>query len=289
MQQVDFLGRSIRLTQQGLEYEAGKAYVQQLLKEYDLEAGREVTSPETAGESAQSHAHSLTTPLNDVDATRYRKCAALCNNLAQDRCDLSHASKEVARGMASPTAGDEMRLKRVIRYLRHRPCGVYHYHWQQPVELISAFVDSDWGGCLRTRKSTSGGAMLRGSHCLGQWSRTQLNVALSSGEAELNAALKGGAELLCMRTLLTELDLPCKVLLYGDSAACSGTVHREGSGRVKHLEIKQLWLQQRIKAGDIDYVKIPRHRNCADSLAKAWSTDGHRHFLMLGFRAAYVP
>ena len=91
-----------------------------------------------------------------------------------------------------------------------------------------------------------------------------------------------------MRTLLQEMNMPSQVILYGDSSACCGTLHREGTGRVKHLELKQLWLQQRIKSGDIDYAKIPRLENPADSLAKAWSTEGHRHFAMLSFRAAYV-
>ena len=129
---------------------------------------------------------------------------------------------------------------------------------------------------------------MRGSHCLAHWSRTQLNVALSSGEAELNAALKGGSELLSLRTLLMELDVPVKVVLYGDSSACCGTVHREGCGRIKHLEIRQLWLQQQIRAGDIDYEKVARQNNPADSMAKAWAQDGSRHFAMLNYHAAYV-
>ena len=30
------------------------------------------------------------------------------------------------------------------------------------------------------------------------------------------------------------------------SSVCFGTLHREGSGRIKHLEIRQLWLQNKI-------------------------------------------
>ena len=112
------------------------------------------------------------------------------------------------------------------------------YKWQAPVATIQCYVDSDWGGCVRTRKSTSGGALVRGSHCLHHWSRTQASVALSSGEAELNAALKGGTELVGARSLLAELNLPVQLEILGDSTACSGTVHREGTGRVKHFEIK---------------------------------------------------
>ena len=122
-----------------------------------------------------------------------------------------------------------------------------------------------------------------GKHCVHQWSRTQVTVALSSGEAELNAALKGGVELIGARTLLQELGKEVQLELLGDSSACHGTLHREGSGKVKHLEVRQLWLQHRIKAGDMAYCKISREVNPADSLAKCWSVDGPRHFHQLGF------
>ena len=125
---------------------------------------------------------------------------------------------------------------------------------------------------------------MRGSHCLGHWSRTQATVALSSGEAELNAALKAGAEILSMKTLLAELGVAVQGHMYGDSSACSGTLHREGTGRIKHLQIRQLWLQQVIRTGTLTFTKISRDDNPADSLAKAWSKDGDAHFSAIGFR-----
>ena len=128
--------------------------------------------------------------------------------------------------------------------------------------------------------------MVRGSHCLHHWSRTQTTVALSSGEAELNSALKGGTELIGAQTLMAELNISAHPELLGDSSACFGTLHREGTGRVKHLEIKQLWLQAKIKEGALTFTKIPREVNAADSLAKSWvNADGVRHFSSIGFHA----
>ena len=126
---------------------------------------------------------------------------------------------------------------------------------------------------------------MRGDHCLGQWSRTQSCVALSSGEAELNAALKGGTELIGLRTMIRELGLDASLCICGDSSACHGTLHREGCGRIKHLELKQLWLQGKVKAGDVSYCKVPRNDNPSDSFTKHWSADGLRHFAMLNFDA----
>ena len=90
---------------------------------------------------------------------------------------------------------------------------------------------------------------MHGIHCIGHWSRTQSNVALSSGEAELNAALKGGVELKGAQILLSEMKRSVGVRIKGDSAACTGILSREGAGKIKHVEVKQLWLQEFVALG----------------------------------------
>ena len=55
--------------------------------------------------------------LDDKSATMFRRSAAMLNYMAQDRLDLSFASKEVSRGIAKPTQEDVVKLKRIIRYL----------------------------------------------------------------------------------------------------------------------------------------------------------------------------
>ena len=49
------------------------------------------------------------------------------------------------------------------------------------------------------------------------------------------------------------------------------------------IALKQLWLQAKVKAGELLYTKIPPETNSADSLAKSWSTDGLCHFRRLHF------
>jgi len=61
------------------------------------------------------------TALTDIEATRFRRGAARINYMAQDRPDLSVASRILSQGMSSPTVNDEVRLKRVIRYLKSSP------------------------------------------------------------------------------------------------------------------------------------------------------------------------
>ena len=73
---------------------------------------------------------------------------------------------------------------------------VTSYPWQEPVCTITGYSDSDWAGCHKSGKATSGGVMVRGSHYIRSWSSTQKCVTLSSGEAELIALVKTSSEVI---------------------------------------------------------------------------------------------
>ena len=118
---------------------------------------------------------------------------------------------------------------------------------------------------MRTRKSTSGGIIMRGIHCILHWSRTQQLISLSSAEAELNASIAAGCEGLLIKNMVQELGGKLEVCIRGDSSANSGIAHRAGTGRVKHLEIRQLWLQEKVGDGTITFAKIPRAENLSDT------------------------
>eukprot|EP00969_Alexandrium_andersonii_P253558 11206545-Alexandrium_andersonii.AAC.1 len=66
--------------------------------------------------------------------------------------------------------------------------------WQDEGIVIRAFVDTDFAGRLRTRRSTCGGVCVRGVRAIKRWSTAQKTIALSSGEAELAGIVKGSAE-----------------------------------------------------------------------------------------------
>ena len=85
--------------------------------------------------------------------------------------------------MAAPTETSLKAIKRLGRYLRGRKRLVYSYPWQV-TDVVDVYSDTDWAGCLRTRKSTSGGCVRMGGHMTKAWSATQASLALSSGEAE---------------------------------------------------------------------------------------------------------
>ena len=103
------------------------------------------------------------------------------------------------------------------------------------------------------------------------WSRTQSTIALSSAEAELNAILKMGQEMLGIRELLKEMGVNKELVINCDSSAAKGILSRRGSGKVKHLQVRQLWLQEKIGKKVIALEKIPRSQNTGDALTPHWT------------------
>ena len=120
---------------------------------------------------------------------------------------------------------------------------------------------------------------MRGQHCLLHWSRTQQVISLSSAEAELNASITAGCEGLLIKHMTEELGLKYNLKILGDSSANSGIVHRSGTGRIKHLSIRQLWLQEKVGNAELEFEKIPRARNVSDTQTHHWTKEEARvHF-----------
>ena len=105
-------------------------------------------------------------------------------------------------------------MKRVLRYLAGHRRLVFKFEWQAKPEGIVAYLESDSAGCAIPRRSTSGGILQHGKHVIHHWSKTQRVVACSSGEAELNAVLKGSAEVSLMTGLLRELGVEKASVVY---------------------------------------------------------------------------
>ena len=116
---------------------------------------------------------------NDM-ASKFRSIAARINYLAADRPDIMYSAKEACRQMSAPTEGGWRMIKRIGRYLIGRPRAVLKYEWQSRESPCLGFSDSDWAGCRKTAKSTSGGVIVRGTHFLKGWSRTQPCITLGS-------------------------------------------------------------------------------------------------------------
>ena len=114
----------------------------------------------------------------------------------------------------------------------------FPYHGK--VEELIVWVDTDFAGCVTTRKSTNGGLTMCGKHALKGWSATQAVIALSSGEAEYDGIVKGAGIGIGVRSMLGDIRIKVKVVVNTDSIAAKGTASRRGLGRLMHMEVNQV-------------------------------------------------
>ena len=269
----------------GIEIEADPRHGEIVVGELGLEEGSKGAS--TPGAKALDRAEGANPELitSPLEVTAYRGLAARGLYLSQDRPELRFAAKEIARYMQRPTRGNLATLKRLGRFLAGRPRLVTRYRYQgdyvapraypglawrqERPHALHAAVDSNWADCRDSRRSTSGGAMRHGDHLLATWSVTQAIQALSSGEAEFYALLKGSVEVLGLSAVAEELDLEFAAPRVGsDASAARGMAARHGLGKVKHLELKHLWVQEAVRAKRIVVVKEHTTTNLADLMTK---------------------
>ena len=137
---------------------------------------------------------------------------------------------------------------------------------------MTVWTDSDWAGDIASRRSTSGGVIVYRGAILMHWSKSQSNVALSSAEAELNATVKGLSELIGLYHLIEETQkVSVNLVLCTDASACKGMLLRHGTGKVKHLSVKQLWAQECVRTFNIEICRVPREKNPSDVLTHSVS------------------
>ena len=104
------------------------------------------------------------------------------------------------------------------------------------------------------------------------WSTTQRVIALSSGEAEYYAAVKGASEGLGFLAACTDLSIwdnrVVSIKVLTDSSACKGICQRVGLGKIRHIDVALLWLQDLVRKGRISMRKVLGKSNPADMLTK---------------------
>ena len=103
---------------------------------------------------------------------------------------------------------------------------------------------------------------------LKHWSRQQRVVSRSSCESELYAAGCGVAECKGTQSVAADLGIKLKLVLRVDAKATEGTIHRSSAGRLRHMRVQDLWLQQELKEGRISLKRVPGWANPADACTK---------------------
>ena len=116
----------------------------------------------------------------------------------------------------------------------------------------------------RTRKSTLCIVVRHGLNVI----KTQVNamkgISLSSGEAEYAAVVKGAQQGLGIKSMCADWGITASVNVRSDSSAAIGISNRLGLGGTRHLNVRHLWVQQKVKDTEITLEKQDGKKNVAD-------------------------
>ncbi len=134
--------------------------------------------------------------------------------------------------------------------------------------MIDVYSNTDWAGRPKTRKSTSGGCLMLGTHLLKSWSSTQASVSLSSGEAEFYGVLKAAGVGLGFQSLMADVGVRVGLRVWTDSSAAVGICSRQGLGKLRHIDTHALWVQQAVRTRRFSLHKVHGEANPADLFTK---------------------
>ena len=112
-----------------------------------------------------------------------------------------------------------------------------------------------------------------GSHVIKAWPRTQHHVTLSSAAAELYAMDKCTAELLGIKSMMADWGRSKAGVLYADTTVALGIAQRKEVGKLRHININTLWVQEVQDREGVTYRKVLGTGIPADLMTKYLSRD----------------
>ena len=207
--------------------------------------------------------------LDETRAALFRRATGIALYISLDRPSIMFAMVDIMAGMAKPTVLHELRLQRLARYLLHHPTEVWVFRCQRPPEGLLVYTDSDWAADKETRRSISCLAERFGDHLLEVSVAKQTVVALSPGEAEFYGIVRAAAHGMQTRQLLEAVNKKLQLTVLSDASAARGMCTRTGSGKVHHLGIEELWVQQKYRDRAFDLQPVDTLLNWADLGTKA--------------------
>ncbi len=247
------------------------AYIDDLLAKFGLNDSKPVATPMVQRLSNLERGQSV----SKADHETYRvMVGSLLYLSCWTRPDISFAVSELSRFVSDPGVNHFQAAKRVLRYLKGtRDLGLkYSRPEGGKLNQLWGYVDSDWAGCLDTRKSTTGYVLMFNGAAISWKSKRQNVVALSSAEAEFMAASALVQEVIYLRRLLERLGYlqSGPTPIFEDNRTCiawtEGSVG--GSDRAKHIDLRAHFVHDAVKDGILTLQTVSSAENVADLLTK---------------------
>ncbi|GJU10898.1 hypothetical protein Tco_0159124 [Tanacetum coccineum] len=136
---------------------------------------------------------------------------------------------------------------------------------------LTAYADADHAGCQDTRRSTSGSAQFLGDKLVSWSSKKQTSTSISSTEAEYIAMSGCCAQILWMRSQLSDYGFAYnRIPMYCDNksaiALCCNNVQHS---RSKHIDIRHHFIREQVEKGVVELYFVRTEYQLADIFTKA--------------------
>ena len=109
---------------------------------------------------------------------------------------------------------------------------------------------------------------MHGKHCIKHWSTTQSTLSLSSGESELHGITKGVQNAIGFQSMCKDIGFSKPMHVHSDATAAIGIARRRGLGKLRHLDVEDLWVQEQVRNKKVHLHKVVGSENPADIFTK---------------------
>ncbi|KAL0421272.1 UNVERIFIED_CONTAM: Secreted RxLR effector protein [Sesamum latifolium] len=159
-----------------------------------------------------------------------------------------------------------------MRYLQGTKDYMLVYRRIENLEVVG-YSDSDFAGCVDSRKSTSGYIFIIASGAVSWKSAKQTLIATSTMEAEFVSYFEATSHGVWMKSFISGLriidSISRPLRIYSDNSATVFMAKNNKSGsRSKHIDIKYLAIRKRVKEGKVVIEHINTELMLTDPLTK---------------------
>jgi hypothetical protein len=290
------LGMRVRRTNEGDILLDQNVYLNEKIIEFGMQAANPAPTPEDDRNTTTRHTTTTTTqhkqnknktptpPITDAllsegDAQYFRGAVgSLIYASISTRPDLTHAAHSSSRHLQSPSHSHLIAAKRMLRYVRGTTTyGLKFKRWSvnDKVVVTIGYSDADWGGDRSDRKSTTGFCVLLNNNLISWNTKKQPTVALSSSESELMAMVEVMKEVLWVKQLLGELDIPndTPTVRVDNQSTIKMTNNDTEHDRSKHIDIKHYFVRELVKGKTMKLEWVSTVDQLADIFTKCLGKD----------------
>ncbi|CAE7242878.1 unnamed protein product [Symbiodinium sp. CCMP2592] len=234
--------------------------------------------------------------LDSAKAARFRSAIGIAMYVSQDRPDVAFTVRILSQKLREPTMQTWSSGQRLASYLACTTGYASKVHARgdklsilEPSDpggahdgvLLEVFCDADWSGNKQNRRSMSSSSFFLNSCCVYTSCKSQRCVGLSSTESEFYALVSAACDGIYLKRVLEYLlELPVDLLMRTDNASCRQISLKQGVSKIRHLDGRFLWVQEKTADGTLKVGSVDGRWNPSDLGTKVPATGSRLRALL---------